>query len=187
MGNVVVDMSMSLDGFIAGPKDEIEPLHDWLADPSAVKGQALLEDAFGRAGAVIMGRRTFDMVDAPDGWTFPDGTQFEIDVFVLTSRPRPPVTKGKTSFTFVSDGIESALVQARAVAGGKDVSVMGAQSARQCLAAGFLDELVIHLVPVVLGEGIALFGDGGRATFERTALLEDPTVTHLCFRAVKAE
>jgi dihydrofolate reductase len=111
-------------------------------------------------------------------------------VFILTHHPREPVTKeGGTTFTFVTDGIESALEQARAAAGGKDVAIGGgANVAQQYLAAGLLDELHIHLVPVLLGGGVRLFenhvGDEAPA-IECMQVIESPAVTHLTYRVVK--
>jgi len=186
MDQVILDVSMSLDGFIAGPNDKIEPLHDWLFKDPSPAGQALLEEALDATGAVVMGRRTFDLVDGPDGWTAPDGTAFALPVFVLTTEVREPVTKGVTSFTFVNDGIRSAVTMARSAAGGKDVAVMGANTTQQALQAGLLDELTIHLVPVLLGAGIRLFGDLDEdVTLVRTSLVEDPQVSHHRFRVVR--
>jgi len=186
MAQVILDVSMSLDGFIAGPNHEIEPLHDWLADESAPAGQALLEEALAATGAVIMGRRTFDLVDGPEGWLGPDGTPFALPVFVLTSQVREPVTKGVTDFTFVADGIHHANALASAAAGERNVAVMGANTTQQALRAGLLDELTIHLVPVLLGSGIRLFGDLDEdVTLVRTALTEDDQVSHHRFRVVR--
>lgn len=187
MGRVILDVSISLDGFLAGPHDEIEPLHDWLADGTAVAGARLLEELLARTGAVVMGRRTFDLVDGPDGWTSPDGTPFALPVVVVTSAPRPAVTKGSTSFTFVAGGVEQALAEARPTAGDKDVAVMGAEVAQQFLRAGLLDEVVLHLVPVLLGTGIRLFGDlpDGPVALHQTAVLVDPRVSHHRFDVVR--
>jgi len=186
MGQVILDVSMSLEGFIAGPNDQIEPLHDWLFDDSSPAGRALLVEALEGTGAVVMGRRTFDIVDGPDGWIAPDGTGFALPVFVLTSEVREPVTKGLTSFSFVNDGIAAAHRLAVSAASAKDVAVMGANTTQQALRAGLLDELSIHLVPVLLGSGIRLFGDLDEdVTLVRTALFEDPQVTHHRFRVVR--
>jgi dihydrofolate reductase len=186
MGRVVLDMSMSLDGFVAGPNDEIEPLHDWLEDGTAVHGKALLDAATAFEGACVMGRRTFGFVDNPGaGWTAPDGTVFETSVFVLTHEARPPEVQGPTSYVFVNDGVEAAVEQAQLAAGEGNVSVMGANAAQQVIAAGQLDELVLHLVPVLLGRGISLFGDAPQLRLERTLLLEDPGVTHVAYRVLR--
>jgi dihydrofolate reductase len=111
-----------------------------------------------------------------------------VPVFVLTHHPRETVTKeGGTSYTFVTDGIEAALDRARAAAGARNVSVAGGASvAQQCLRAGLLDEIQIHLVPVLLGDGVRLFDalDPERVKLERTRVIDSPTVTHLRYRVV---
>ncbi|MEO5679698.1 MAG: dihydrofolate reductase family protein [Acidimicrobiales bacterium] len=186
MGRVIVDKSMSLDGFIAGPHDEIEPLHEWLADNGAVAGRVLLEELLARVGAVVMGRRTFSMIDGPEGWLGPDGTPFALPVVVLTHQRGEPVTKGQTAFSFATSGIEDAVTQAREAAGDKDISVMGADAGRQALQAGLVDEVVIHLVPVLLGNGIRMFEHLDRHVhLEATAVLQDPHVTHHRYRVVR--
>jgi dihydrofolate reductase len=178
MGVVVVDKSVSLDGFVAGPNDEIEPLHDWLY--VAPLGGQLLAERRARCGAVVMGRRTFDFVDAPDGWTAPDGTPFALPVVVLTSAVREPVTKGSTRYFFAAD-VPTALRMARAEAGDGDISVMGASTARSFLDAGLVEEVVLHYVPVVLGAGIPLFDGGPRIDLRPAQVLADPGVTHVVY------
>ena len=206
MGTVGVDKSMSLDGYITGPNPGPEqPLGEggdqifaWMmADPAAVPrrdGGALSEewdeqftDVFATTGAVIMGKRMFEIIDAPDGWVAPDGTAFPWPVFVLTHEQREPQTKGKTAFTFVNDGPESALAQAQVVAGDKNIGVAGGNVVQQFLAAGLVDEITIHLVPVFLGGGVRLFDHLGSGVtgFERVSVTETPGATHLHFRAVK--
>src|SRR5687768_344821 len=105
MGRVFVDKSMSLDGFIAGPNDDVEALHDWLTDEGsgAKHGRALLDEALASQGATVMGRRTFNFVDNPSGWHLPDGTPLTKPVFVLTHEQRPPEQQGPTPYTFVND------------------------------------------------------------------------------------
>ena len=183
MGKVILDVTMSLDGFIAGPHDEIEPLHDWLFDGKDRLGTELMAQSLASTGAVIMGRRTFDIVDGPNGWTAPDGTGFSLPVFVLTAEAQPPVTKGVTPFSFVTCGFETALAQARAVAGDKNIAVMGANIAQQCLQADLLDEMEIHIAPLLLGEGIRLFDHIGAChiALAGTLVIESPGVTHLRF------
>jgi dihydrofolate reductase len=123
-----------------------------------------------------------------DGW-WGDDPPFHHPVFILTHHPREPVTKeGGTTFTFVTDGIESALEQARAAAGDKDVAVGGgADVAQQYLKAGLLDELQIHIVPVLLGGGVRLFDnlDPDDVELEVTGVIESPAVTHVRYRVVK--
>lgn len=205
MGKVAVDLSMSLDGFIAGPNDGPENglgdggerLHEWLYDLSSWRerhslagGQAnrdaeILDEAFKNTGAIVMGRRMFDLAEAPWG----DNPPFHMPVFVVTHRAREKVVKqGGTTFTFVTDGIESALERAKAISGDKDISVAGgANVLQQYLKAGLLDEIQIHLIPILLGDGRRLFDqlDTQQIELETTRVIESPGVTHLRFRIVK--
>lgn len=189
MGDVVLDVSMSLDGFIALPSDDPGPLHDWVfrdaeATPyrrggSTFSGDEILIESFDATGAVLMGRRTFDLAEEPWG----EDPPFQVPVFVVTNRARDELVKGATTFTFVTDGLEAALERAQAAAGEKNVGVMGADVAQQLLRAGRLDEMQIHLAPVVLGEGIRLFEEGAGPTgLELTRLIDAPGITHLRFR-----
>jgi dihydrofolate reductase len=203
MGKVVVDLSMSLDGFITGPNDGIEMplgeggerLHDWIfggktdrsgSSPrqSAIDvNRAVLDEAFETTGAIVMGRRLFDFGEKPWG----DEPRFEVPVFVLSHRPRETIKKGKTTFTFVTDGIEGALERAKAVAGDKDVSMSAANVAQRYLQAGLLDKIQIHLMPILLGQGRRLFKHLGTEPIEleRTRIIESSDVTHLRFRIIK--
>jgi dihydrofolate reductase len=203
MGVVLVDLSISLDGFIAGPNDDVEGLHDWLfSGDTPLRGRSasvllgregfktagpnteVLEESFTTTGAVVMGRRWFDVGEQPWG----DNPPFHVPVFVVTHRARPTITKGETTFTFVTDGVESAVRQAKAAAGErKNVTVGAAKTAQQLLKARLLDEVQIHLVPILLGDGKRLFEDLGSdpPELERTRLIEGPGVTHLRFRVLK--
>lgn len=202
MGQVFVDITMSLDGFIAGPDDgpELglgeggERLHEWvygLASWREAHGMAggevdrdseILGEAVERTAAVVLGKRMFDNAK---GWG--DEPPFHVPVFVLTHEAREPLAKRGTTFTFVTDGIESALEQAKAAAGDKDVSVAGgANTIQQYLNAGLVDEMQIHVAPLLLGGGIRLF-DGletEQIELEQTRVVESPAVTHLKFRVV---
>ena len=203
MGQVVFDISMSLDGFIAGPNDRPglglgeggERLHQWLYELASWRerhglagGQTnrdaeLLDEAFRNTRASIVGRRMFD-----NAGEWGENPPFDFPVFVLTHQAREPLVKGGTTFTFVNDGIESALAQARAAAGAKNVAIGGgANVAQQYLRAGLIDEIEIHLVPIFLGGGIRLFDNLGDAQIEleRTRVIESPAVTHLRFRVVR--
>ena len=203
MGKVVFEISMSLDGFIAGPNDRPglglgeggERLHQWAYDLASWRerhglagGQTnrdaeLLDEAFRNTGASIVGRRMFDNAE---GWG--ENPPFDMPVFVLTHQAREPLVKGGTTFTFVTDGIESALAQARAAVGAKNVAIGGgANVAQQYLKAGLLDEIEIHLVPILLGGGIRLFDRLGDAQIEleRMRVIDSPAVTHLRFGVVK--
>jgi dihydrofolate reductase len=191
---------MSLDGFIAGPNDRPgnglgdggERLHQWVyklaswREPHGLSGgetnrdSEILEEAFKNVGAIVLGRRMFDNAE---GWG--DEPPFHVPVFVLTHEGREKLVKeGGTTFTFVTDGIESALAQARAAAGDKDVAIGGgANTIQQFIAAGLLDEIQIHLVPVLLGDGIRLFEQlgGEPIELEGTRVVASPDVTHLRF------
>jgi len=194
-GKLILDVSVSLDGYSAGPDDDVERLHDWLYGLTAWRqrhdrtgGQSnrdaeLVEEAWQSTGAIVMGRRTFDSGEEPWG----DDPPFRVPCFVLTHRTRAALRKGETTFTFVTDGIESALEQARAAASDKHVGVMGANAAQQYLRAGLLDEIQLHIVPVLLGGGIRLFDQLGDEPIEleRTGVIDSPRVTHLRFRVAK--
>jgi dihydrofolate reductase len=211
---VVLDITTSLDGLITGPDpgpDQPlgaggERLHDWaygLATFRQRHGEAggvtnaddrVLAEAFDRAGAVVMGRGMFGGGDGPwgdepwEGW-WGDDPPFHMPVFVLTHHPREPLIKrAGTSFTFVTAGVEAALDEARAAAGDRDVLVAGgADVAAQCLRAGLLDEMQIHVVPLVLGGGTRLFDRLGPEPIEleRTRVSDSPGVTHLRFRVTR--
>jgi dihydrofolate reductase len=187
-------MMVSLDGFTSAPDQTPENpfgvggmrLTEWIeeADP------AFLEGRFENVGATVMGRNMFG--GGPGPWGDWDGywgeePPYHHPVFVLTHHPREPLTKGETTFHFVTDGIESALEQAREAAGGKDVSLAGgAKSARQYLAAGLVGEVLISLVPVFLGAGERLFEDLGEQPpkLEQVEAIEAPGVTHLRYRSL---
>lgn len=216
MAKLTLDISMSLDGFVAGPNQTLdEPLgegggalHEWAYPLKAfreghgrsggetTRDNEIAEESLARTGATIMGRRMFSggrgaWEDDPnaDAW-WGDDPPFHHPVFVLTHHAREPVTKqGGTTFTFVTDGIESALEQAREAAGDKDVAVAGgAKVVQQYLEAGLLDELQLHVAPVFLGGGVRLFEDhvaSGQVELECTRVVESPAVTHLRYRVVK--
>jgi dihydrofolate reductase len=202
-GKVVVDITMSLDGFIAGPNDGPDNglgdggdrLHEWVYDleswrePHGLSGgetnrdSEVMDESFQRLGAVVVGKRMFDNAG---GWG--DNPPFHMPVFVLTHEGREELVKeGGTTFTFVTDGVESALEQARAAAGGKDVGVWGgANTIQQFVKAGLLDELQIHIAPLMLGDGIRLFDQmDPDIQLVCTRVIESPRVTHLRYRVVK--
>jgi dihydrofolate reductase len=188
---------MSLDGFITGPGDDAqhglgrdgERLHDWLADgggdpaayrPSGPSGEVF--DELLATGAVLVGRRTFEIAR---GWSgdHHDG----VPIFVPTHDPPSDPPRGAAKITFVTDGIESAAAQAKEAAGTRDVLLHGADTAQRCLRAGVLDEMEIHLVPVLLGEGRRLFDGLGpdHVELELVRVIDAPGVTHLRFRVVR--
>jgi dihydrofolate reductase len=184
MAKVVLFMGMSLDGFIAGPDDTVaepagrtgELLFAWAQDEATARAVHAEYDA---TGAVLSGRRTYDLVN---GWggDHHDG----VPMFILTHEPPDSVPKGKGTYTFVTDGVDLAVAQAKAAAGDKDVLLHGADIAQQCLRAGLLDELVIHLAHVLLGAGRPLFGHLGidPVQLDLVHLREAPQATHLRFR-----
>jgi dihydrofolate reductase len=209
---LVAEISMSLDGFVAGPNQTLEQplgeggekLHEWafglatFRERHGLEGgednadSALVQESLDATGAVVMGRRMFSGGAGPweddpnaDGW-WGDDPPFRVPVFVLTHHPRDTVVKQRgTSFTFVTEGIESALDQARVAAGEKDVALAGGASAvQQYLKAGLLDELQIHLPPVLLRDGVHLFDRLGidPIELEATSVVASPSVTHLRFR-----
>jgi dihydrofolate reductase len=210
MPPLLLDITMSLDGFVAGPNRTLEQplgeggeqLHQWLfrlasfRERNGLSGGEVNADSEAYAwqagaGAVVMGRRMFSGGEGPweqdanaGGW-WGDDPPFHVPVFVLTEHPRETVVKeGGTSFTFVTDGIESALEQARAAAGVRPVQLAGGASVvQQYLRAGLVDEVRIHLVPVLLGDGVRLFGDRG-PELELMQLLDSPAATHLRYRVL---
>jgi dihydrofolate reductase len=213
MGKVRLDITMSLDGFVAGPDQTLEEplgrggmqLHEWALATRSWREQhgqsggednrdsELIEESTAATGAYVMGRRMFSSGSGPweddpnaDGW-WGDEPPFHTSVFVLTHHPRESVVKqGGTTFHFVTDGIESALEQSQTAAGGKDVLISGgAEVAQQYLAAGLLDELQIHLAPLLLGGGVRLFDNLGTPDVDLAPVrvVDSPTVTHLAYRA----
>ncbi len=183
MGNVFLDMAMSLDGFIAGPNDDDAGLHNWYFAPSA--GSSMVIDELLRTtGAIVIGRRAYDAGDKYDGYV---DTPYKVPHVVLSHTVPHRRAKGDTQFIFVADGIASALHHAHAAAHDKDVCIAGgATIAQQALNAGLLDEIQLHLVPVLLGSGIRLYDHLSTAhiALERTHVIEAPGVTHLRFRVV---
>jgi dihydrofolate reductase len=199
MSKVVLDISMSLDGFVAGPNDGIgrglgeggEPLHNWIfggewtyegqtASPTGADRE-VFDDMFASTGAAIVGRHMFDVVE---GWGYEN--PFAFPCFVLTHRATHDLIEKAPSFTFVTDGIESALTQARDVAGEKDVSIGGgARVAQQYLRAGLVDELQLHYAPVLLGSGTRLFDQLERTTLEPVKVVASPNATHARYRVLK--
>lgn len=181
MGRVFLDMAVSLDGFVTGPNGEDGGLHDWYFAPSG-GAVAVLDELLNGIGAMILGKGVFG--NQPEGFDTPYG----VPHFVLTHEARDTVERGGARFIFVTDGLGSALERAKEAAGDKDVCVAGgANVAQQCLEAGLLDDIQLHLVPVLFGGGLRLFGPLGTGSvkLERTRVLESPGATHLRFRVVK--
>jgi dihydrofolate reductase len=178
MGNVFLDMAMSLDGFAGRADEEDSGLYNWYFAPSG-NDSFVIDELLQTTGSMIIGRRTFG--DQPGGFDTP----YKVPHFVLTHQARPSVARDGATFAFVDDGIESALAQAKAAAGEKDICVAGGPStAQQFLQAGLIDELQIHLVPVLLGDGLRLFDRGSAMALEQTRVLESPGVAHFRYRIV---
>jgi dihydrofolate reductase len=178
MSNVIWHVTMSVDGFIAGPGDSM----DWAF--AAGGANAIADDVREKTGAIVAGRRWYDVATSKYGGTGGIyGGAWSGPVFVLTHRPAPD----DPSVTFLSDGIRSAVATAREAAGGESVGIFGANVARQTIEAGLLDEIVIHLAPVLLGDGVRLYGGrgAGRVNLERTAVAESGQVVDLRFRVAK--
>lgn len=203
MGKVVFHSAVSLDGYVAGPNDSAEnglgdggeKLHQWYFNGSqeipisdgqmvlkvAPESAEILKEAAGKVGAEVWGRRTFDIAQAWGG--HPPMTPC---IIVTHHPPREWVGEG-SPFTFVTDGVESAIQKAKAAAGDKDVAISTASIFQQALAAGLIDEINLSVVPVLLGGGIRLFGSltAAPADLETIRVVAAPDVTHLSFRVVK--
>jgi dihydrofolate reductase len=209
VNKVRLSMSVSLDGYVAGPNPSLEHplgeggerLHDWAVKleawrrPHGLDGgevdasTPVLEDSLRNVGAYLMGRNMFGGGTGPwgdepwNGW-WGDDPPFHVPVFVLTHHEREPLRlQGGTTFYFVTAGIEGALDQARqAAAGGNVVIAGGASVAQQCLAAGLLDELTLSVAPVLLGGGTRFFAEIAAPELEQVAAVEAPDVAHLRYR-----
>jgi dihydrofolate reductase len=210
MSKLIVDISVSLDGYVAGPDQTLEEplgrggeqLHEWAIAAQAWRAahgyeggersvnDEVIEELLGRTGATIMGRHMYSGGEGPwaedpkaRGW-WGDEPPFHHPVFVLTHHEREPLAmEGGTTFTFVTDGIESALDQARAAAGEKDVLVAGgAAAARQYLAAGLVDELQLHIAPILLGSGARLLDEVTGIDLAIDRVVAGPGGTHVRYR-----
>ena len=191
MGDVTLALSMSLDGYVAGPDDDVEPLHRWLFAGEAASrhghglrlspvNRAVIDGFLDATGACVVGRTTFELAGRWGG-----RPPFPVPYFVVSHDVPAELAGPEAPFTVVTDGVASAIERARAAAGGRNVNVMGADVPRQALRAGLLDELLIHLVPVLLGGGKRLFEHRGDAppALDRTEVVAAPDgITHLRFR-----
>jgi dihydrofolate reductase len=211
MSSITSNISISLDGFVAGPNQTLEEplgeggerLHEWVLRTAAWRREhgreggednadgEVVEETLQNVGAYVMGRKMFGGGDGPwdeswRGW-WGDDPPFHVPVFVLTHHEREPLPMGGgTTFNFVTDGIESALEQARAAAGEGDIAIAGGASAiQQYLRAGLLDELYLHIVPILLGGGERLLEDVGDPTLEPVEVVGSPAVTHVKYRVVR--
>jgi dihydrofolate reductase len=191
MSKAVINLTMSLDGFVAGPNISPEQplgeggirLHDWFFGAATERDNALINELVEASGAVIVGGRTYkDAID--DGWG--GETPFNAPAFVVT---HTVPTKKVAGFQFVTDGIESALEQAKAVAGDKQVWLMGgANVLQQYLKAGLVDEVYIHIAPVLFGAGTRLFDGIGSEPIdlEIEQVMQTPQATHIQYRVIQS-
>lgn len=185
MGKIILGMTVSLDGFVNDANGSVASLYPDFAE---LRHTALLQEAIQNTGAVVMGRHTYAMADDPD--VYVDTYEFQVPIFVVTKEPpqKLPKQSEQLTFTFVTEGIERAIMQAKAAAGAKDVTVVGGASIiQQCLRAGLGDELQIDIMPVLLGDGLRLFEQLGKQAInlEKIKVLETPVRTSLHFRIVK--
>lgn len=192
MSDVVVDITMSLDGFVTGPDAGPgqglgrggEPLHAWVFDPDSEVDQAILQASVDGSGAVILGRNLFDVVDAPDGWCdeMGYGAQHAArpPMFVVTHDP--PAEPRLPFFTFVGS-VEEAVERGREVAGDRDVFAMGGGDViNQIVGLGLADRIQIHLAPVLVGDGTPLFQGVDVTELEQVDVQVSPHATHLTYR-----
>ncbi len=213
MSKLRFHISVSLDGYVAGPDQSEEnplgvggeDLHQWVVELEAWRQQhgldggevnvstPVVEEALSNVGATVMGRNMFGGGPGPwsddppwNGW-WGDNPPFHTPVFVLTHHPREPLEmEGGTTFIFVTEGIEPALEQAKRAAAGQDVVIGGgANVVQQYLAAGLVDEFELHVVPILLSDGERLLANVGRIGVEQVRAIEAPGVTHVKYRAAK--
>jgi dihydrofolate reductase len=191
MARVICDMSISLDGYVTGPNDSrANPfgdgagmLHDWMFDAATDDDRAILQEMLDGVGAIVMGRTSFDKNEGDGGWG-EGGPLGDTPCFVVTHNK--PTTSYPSVYTFVSDGVESAIEQAKNAAGDKVVGLHGATVMQQALPLGLVDEVRVHVIPVLLGGGTRLFGTlDSSITLERTQALATPAATHIGFRVIR--
>ncbi len=200
MSKVIADISMSLDGYVTASGVDLEhglgiggeAVHAWvLEEPRSPVDESVLARSFEQTGAVVMGRRLFDIVDGPNGWSDDVGYGHDQDqsapppCYVVTHEP-PAQVRLASRFRFVTDGVAAAIEQARAAAGDKDVVVMGgANVVDQSLATGMVDQLRLHLSPVIFGGGTRLFDLVGRTTLVQGEVTASPRAAHLTYDVVR--
>ena len=191
MAVVVADMSVSVDGYVTGPNDSREnpfgdgagTLHDWFGDAATEEDRAILQQFMARVGAVVMGRTSFEKNEGDGGWGN-GGPAGDVPCFVVTHQA--PAHSYPAVFTFVTDGVASAIDQAGRAAGDGVVYLFGATVPQQALPLGLVDEIQLHLVPCLVGGGTSLFGALGTAVaLERMQATITPAATHLTFRVLR--
>ena len=202
-GQVIIQMSMSLDGFVAGPNDNMDHrlgthggshVFDWLSTGSEPypegtflktegANRAIVDELFTRIGAYVSGKRTYDLAEGWGGRHPLNG----VPVFVLTHHPDPNPPQGESKLTFVTDGIERAIAQAKAAANGKDVSLLGASPGQQALKAGLVDEILVTITPILIGGGVRMFENFGSQEIDLDLMetIGGPKASHLRYRVLK--
>jgi dihydrofolate reductase len=180
MAEVLLDMAVSLDGLIAGPGGADAGLNDWYFNPTEAS-RPVIGELVETTGAIVMGRGAFATGEEAGGW---EDTPYAVPHFVITHDPPPPIAGSTTEFVFVTDGIAAAIDAAKEAAGGRYATIGGgADIARQCLMAGLVDELQLHVVPLILGKGVRLFSDFDQPWhLTKTRVIDAPNVTHLRYR-----
>lgn len=183
MNEVILDMSMSLDGFIAGENDTDAGLHNWYFSPSN-ENRVLIDDLIKTTGVIVMGRRSYEMGNQYDGWV---DNPYQVPHLIITHTIPETPAKGNTEFIFATDGVENGIKQAKDIAGGKNVVFGGgADIAHQLLNAQLLDEIHIHLVPILIGQGIRLWDKlEDIVQLEKIEVIVTEGVTHLKYRVLK--
>ena len=191
MARVICDMSISLDGYVTGPNDSrANPFGDGAGmldgqvfDAATDDDRAILQEMLDGVGAIVMGRTSFDKNEGDGGWG-EGGPLGDTPCFVVTHNK--PTTSYPSVYTFVSDGVESAIEQAKNAAGDKVVGLHGATVMQQALPLGLVDEVRVHVIPVLLGGGTRPFGTlDSSITLERTQALATPAATHIGFRVIR--
>jgi dihydrofolate reductase len=188
MGIVLLDMSISLDGYIAGSNGESGRLYDWYFAPESQSNPngEIIEELVRTTGAIVMGKRAYGIGEESGGY---EDDPYQVPNFVVTHHVPELATVSeevKRRFVFVTDGVQSAVEQAKTAAGDRDVAIGGgADIAQQCLRAGLVDEIQLHVVPMLFGEGIRLFEHTGKIELQPIRAVVAPAVAHLRFRVLR--
>lgn len=185
MRKAVLDLNMSLDGYIAGTNHESAGLHDWFFNSNELSDSVIIDELISTTGAIIMGKRTYDLGDQMNGFVH---NPFRVPHFVLTHHAPERPANGSTEFVFVTNGLEDALSQAIQAAESREVVIMGgANIAQQFIRARLLDEIQLHIVPIILGNGIRLFDQLGEQPIklEPMRVVEAPEITHMRYRVIR--
>jgi dihydrofolate reductase len=179
MAKVLLDMAVSLDGFVGGLDGADVGLYDWYFNPSEVS-RPVIEELVATTGAIVLGRGAYGTGEESGGW---DDTPYAVSHFVITHHP-PPVQTGAVEFVFVTEGVPAAIDAAQKAAGDRYATIGGGSDiARQALAAGLVDELQLHVVPLLVGAGVRLFDTSDRGwQLSKIRVIDGPNVTHLRYR-----